>query len=235
MAGYVERMTRVERTRSSAAVWCQRLAVFCLPYLLIVVLGHRFGAVDTISTFWLLGLAILMLLTSIAAGFVGFYELWTYGHKGGISSTRGMMLSTLLLLPFLYFASQALLLPQIYDASTDLDDPPAFDAVLAARTDSMNPIIDPTDTQKALQLRAYPRLTARRYPLDTGQVFREVVALIKDRDWTIITTESAPGQADGQRPGSHGSARLTERSTQFTDRSCASLNKSLADVPIMSI
>ena len=43
MAGCVERMTRVERPRSQAAVWCQRLAVFCLPYLLIVILGHRFG------------------------------------------------------------------------------------------------------------------------------------------------------------------------------------------------
>jgi hypothetical protein len=202
MAGYVERMTRVERPRSQAAVWCQRLAVFCLPYLLIVILGHRFGALDTISTFWLLGLAILMLLASIAAGCVGFYELWTYGHKGGISSARGMMLSAVLLLPFLYFAAQALLLPQIYDVSTDLDDPPTYFTVLAERSESMNPVLAPTELQKTLQLRAYPQLTARRYPLDTGQVFREVVALVTDRDWTVITTQSAPGQAAIDSEGS---------------------------------
>ena len=143
-----------------------------------------------------------MLLGSIVTGFVGFYELWTYGHKGGISSARGMMLSVVLLLPFLYFAAQALLLPQIYDVSTDLDDPPAHVSVLPERTDSMNPIVDPTEVQKAMQLRAYPRLTARRYPLDTGQVFREVVALMRDRDWTIVTTESTPGQAAIDSEGS---------------------------------
>ncbi|MEP0943645.1 MAG: DUF1499 domain-containing protein [Rhizobiaceae bacterium] len=202
MAGYVERMTRVERPRSQAAVWCQRLAVFCLPYLLIVILGHRFGAVDTVSTFWLLGLAILMLLASLAAGCVGFYELWNHGYKGGISSARGMLLSAVLLLPFAYFAIQALLLPQIYDISTDLDDPPAYDSVLAERSEVMNPVADPTDPQKIKQLRAYPQLTARRYPLDTGQVFREVVTLIADRDWTIVTTESAPGQAAIDAEGS---------------------------------
>ena len=68
MASYFERMSRVERPASRAAVWCQRLAGFCVPYLLIVIVGHRFGALDTISTFWLLGLAILMLLVSILAG-----------------------------------------------------------------------------------------------------------------------------------------------------------------------
>ena len=202
MAGYVERMTRVERPRSKAAVWCQRLAVFCLPFLVVVILGHRFGAIDTISTFWMLGLAILMMLASLAAGCVGFYELWNYGHKGGISSARGMLLSTVLLVPFLYFAAQALLLPQIYDVSTDLEDPPVYDAVLAQRNESMNPFVDPSEAQKVMQLQAYPRLTARRYPLDTGQVFREVVALVKDRDWTIVATEAAPGQAAIDAEGS---------------------------------
>ena len=117
MASYVERLTRVERQQSQAAVWSRRLAVFCVPYLLIVVLGHRFGAVDTVSTFWLLGLAILMLIGAIVAGFVGFYELWNYGHKGGINSARGVMLAIVLLLPFLYYAMLALTLPQLYDIS----------------------------------------------------------------------------------------------------------------------
>ena len=202
MASYVERMSRVERPRSQAAFWSRRLAVFCVPYLLIVILGHRFGAVDTISTFWLLGLAILLLIAAIVAGFIGFYELWTYGHKGGINSTRGMLLAALLLLPFLYFAAHALTLPQLYDVSTDLDDPPAYDSVLEERTELMNPIVDPTDIQKNSQIRSYPRVAARRYPLDTGQIFRQVIALIKGRNWTVLTVEAAPGQAAIDAEGS---------------------------------
>lgn len=202
MASYVKRMSRVERPRSQAAVWSRRLAVFCLPYLLIVVLGHRFGAVDTISTFWLLGLAILLLIAAIVAAIIGFRELWFYGHEGGIDSTRGMALAVILLLPFLYYAAQALTLPQLYDISTDLDDPPAYDSVLGDRSESMNPVVNATDAQKKMQIEAYPRVAARRYPLDTGQVFREVVALISDRDWTILTVESEPGQAAIDAEGS---------------------------------
>ena len=202
MTNYAELMSRVDRPLSQAALWSRRLAVFCVPYLLIVILGHRFGAVDTISTFWLLGLAIFLLLGSIIAGMVGFYELWTYGSKGGLNSTRGMMLAMLLLLPFLYFAGKALTLPQLYDISTDLDEPPAYDSVLDDRIEAMNPIVDPVDIQKSMQIKAYPRVVARRYPLDTGQVFREVVGLISDRDWTILTVESEPGQAAIDAEGS---------------------------------
>ncbi|MEP1206663.1 MAG: DUF1499 domain-containing protein [Rhizobiaceae bacterium] len=202
MANYVERMSRVVRPQSRAAAWSRRLSVFCLPYLLIVVLGHRFGAVDTISTFWLLGLAVLLLIGAIAASCIGFYELWTYGHKGGLSSARGLLLAIVLLLPFLYYAGKALTLPQLYDISTDLDDAPTYDSVLEDRLEIMNPIVDPTDIQKSLQIKAYPRVAARRYPLDTGQVFREVVALISERDWTILTVESEPGQAPIDSEGS---------------------------------
>ncbi|NKB50996.1 MAG: DUF1499 domain-containing protein [Rhizobiaceae bacterium] len=127
-------------------------------------------------------------------------DLWLQG--GGISSTRGMLLAVLLLLPFLYHAVQALVLPQIYDVSTDLDDPPTYDTVLGDRSEGMNAIVDPTPTQKDVQLKAYPRVAARRYPLDTGKVFREVVALIGDRDWTILTAETTPGQAAIDAEGS---------------------------------
>lgn len=202
MTNYVERLSRVERSQSVAAVWCLRLAVFCVPYLLIVILGHRIGAIDTISTFWLLGLAVLLLFGSVAAGILGFYELWTFGHKGGIDSTRGVLLSILLLLPFAFFGIQALLLPQIYDVSTDLDDPPAYDTALGDRTPAMNPITDPGVVQKRLQLAAYPRVAARRYPLDTGLVFKQVVALITDRDWTILASETVQGQAPIDAEGS---------------------------------
>lgn len=202
MTDYLERRATVERPRSLSAVWCQRLAVFCIPYLLIVVLGHRFGAIDTISTFWLLGVAIFMLLSSLAAGAFGFYELWTYGKKGGMDSTRGVLLSLVLLAPFLYFAFKALALPQIYDVATDLEDLPAYDMVLDDRTQVMNPIVDPGEVQKRLQLESYPRVSSRRYPLGMVQVFRAVVDLVEERDWTILTSESIQGQAPIDLEGS---------------------------------
>ena len=190
------------RPRSRAAAWCQRLAVFSIPYFVIVILGHRTNTVDTISTFWLLGVGVFILLASLAAGALGFYELWTDGKKGGMNATRGVLLSLALMSPFVYFAFKALALPQIYDVATDLEDPPAYDMVLDDRSEEMNPVVDPGDIQKRLQLQAYPRVAARRYRLDLVQVFRQIVGLIGERDWTILTAEPEQGQAPIDLEGS---------------------------------
>ena len=202
MASYVERLLRVERHRSFAATWCQRLAVFAVPYLIIVVLGHRFGAVDTISTFWLLGLGVVILIASLISGAQGFYELWNYGHEAGLNSARGMALALLLLLPFIYQGAKAFSLPPLYDISTDLEEPPAFDSVLDDRNIGMNPVIDPTTATNVMQLRAYPRVAARRYPLGITHIFKEVVALVGERDWTILTANIEQGKAPIDEEGS---------------------------------
>ena len=202
MTDLFARLSDFERPRSTSAIWCQRLAVFAVPFLLITILGHRFGAIDTYSTFWLLGLTVLILLGALIAGVHGFYALWTYGHAGGIKSARGMALAALLLCPFLYQAVQAFNLPQLYDVSTDLEDLPAFDSVLAERSDSMNEIVDPSEVEKQLQLRSYPRVAARRYPLDTVRVFKEVVEIIGENDWTILAANTEQGKATIDDEGS---------------------------------
>ena len=115
MAHSIERSLRVDRHRSSAATWCQRLAVFAVPYLIIVILGHRFGMVDSISTFWLLGLGVALLVASLIAGVRGFFELWSYGHEAGLNSARGMALALFLLLPFVFQGAKAFSLPPLYD------------------------------------------------------------------------------------------------------------------------
>lgn len=202
MTNHFERLSFSERHQSLAAIWCQRLAVFSLPYFLIVILGHRFGAIDTPPAFWLLGIGVLMLITAVVSGIYGFYELWTFGYKAGMSATRGTLLGLLLLLPFFYHAVLAFSLPQLFDISTDLDDPPAYDTVLDDRVEDMNPIVLPSEAQKQAQLTAYPRITARRYPLDTGRVFKATVNLVKDRDWRLLAATTVQGQATVDDEGS---------------------------------
>ena len=72
------------RRSSRAARWCQRLAVFALPYLVFVVLGARFGLIETTATYWLLGIGAVVLLAAIVCGLVGFRDLWVNGDRGGI-------------------------------------------------------------------------------------------------------------------------------------------------------
>ena len=171
------------RRSSRAAIWCQWLALFCVPYLAIVVLGHRAGAIETPATLWLLGLAAVLLVLALVLGMVGFHDLWTHGHRGGLRALRGTTLAALMLLPFAYFTVLAFTLPPLHDVTTDLADPPVFETAEADRPPGANPIGAP-DAER--QLAAYPSLAARRYTGDIDLVLKTVIELVTERDWTVL-------------------------------------------------
>ncbi len=207
-----ERLARIERPRSNAGVWCKRLSFFAIPYFVIVVLAHRTGNIETIPVFWMLGVGVLILVAALALGIRGFLDLWNNGHEAGLNSAQGMFIAVLLILPFLYFGGKSLLLPPLYDISTDLEDAPAYDTVLELRNDNMNGIEAPSDQARDLQLRAYPKISARRYPLGEARVFKAVVELIGEKDWTILTTNSEQGKAPIDDEGSGLVAKPTKGS-----------------------
>lgn len=204
------------RRSSRWAWWCQRLAVFTVPYLAIVVLGHRFGLIETIATYWLLGLGAVVLLASIACGLVGFRDLWVHGHRGGMRSLRGMVLASLLLLPFAYAGVLAFALPALNDVTTDVADPPDFSAAEDDRTDAMNPLTPLDADARAAQRKAYPQLAARSYSGDIDRVFEAVVALVTEREWTVLAEAQevvddpvdVEGSAASARPARDAEGRL---------------------------
>ena len=202
MTTIIERLSRIERVPSRAAKWCEDLAAFCVPYIALTILGHRFGLVDLQSTLWLLALGIALLVASILLGIRGLIDLWTSGRKGGVRAARGIALAALLLTPFAYFGFKAFALPPLYDISTDLIDPPLYDNALDDREAGMNDVVAPDEETRAMQLQAYPRVTARRYPLGAGRVFRAVAELVQERDWTILTADVEEGNAPIDEEGS---------------------------------
>lgn len=202
MVSIANRLEQLERQPSRAAWWCERLALFALPFLVMVIGGHKIGAIDTLPTFWMLGLGFVILVVALVAGGFAFYELWTFGHKGGLKATRGVALAGLMLVPFLYVGFQAYALPQLYDISTDLVQPPDYENALEDRTAQMNAVADPPEARQQQQLAAYPRVSARRYPLGAGRVFKAVVDIITDRGWTILTSDTEQGEARIDEEGS---------------------------------
>ena len=197
------------RRASRAALWCQRLAVFALPYLLFVVLGHRFGQIETGAVYWLLGLGGVVLLASLVLGLAGFRDLWVNGDRGGMRSLRGMALAGLLLVPFAYSAFLAFALPPINDVTTDLVDPPEFSAARDDRDEGMNVISPPDAARRAAQLAAYPSLAARSYTGDIDRVFAAVLALVAERDWTVLAEAVENVEAPIDVEGSAANARRT--------------------------
>lgn len=175
------------RRNSRAAVWCQRLALFCVPYLAIVVFGHRTGAIETPATLWLLGLGATLLVLAVVLGIVGLHDLWSEGARGGMRSLRGLVLAGLMLVPFAWSGWLAFTLPPIHDVATDLADPPEFEAAEADRDAAANALGAP---DAAVQVAAYPTLAARRYTGDIDLVAKAVFELVSERDWTVLAEAS---------------------------------------------
>lgn len=201
------------RGTSRAALWCQRLAVFLLFYLPIVVAGHRFGLIETPGAFWLLGLAVALLAVCLVLGAAGFHDLWTTGARGGMRALRGMALAGVLLLPFLYGGYLAFTRPPLNDVSTDLADPPEFSAAGDDRTGAMNRIEPLTTQRREAQIQAYPGLAARSYSGDIDRVFRTVFELVRERDWLVLAEDAEPGDA----PVDVADSGLVARPTRMPD------------------
>jgi hypothetical protein len=174
-----------ERRFSAAAVWASRLASFSAVLLVVSGLGHRFGLVETIGFFWLLGVVGALAISALLLAGAGFFQLWTYGDRGGISAARSVFVALLVLSPFLVSAYRVYAYPRLADVSTDVNDPPPLDAAVRLRTPEMNPVGPITAEDAALQADGYPDLTGRRYPLSADRVQELAAQLVLASGWSF--------------------------------------------------
>ena len=174
-----------ERRSSLAALWAERLAIFSAVLFVVAGLGHRFGFVETIGFFWVLGLVAALALAALVLAGAGFFQLWTYGDRGGIAAARAVIVALLVLSPFLVSAWRVYAFPMLSDISTDVTDPPPLAAAARLRSGDMNPVTPISADQGAVQGDAYPDVTGRRYPLSADRVEELAAALVLDNGWTL--------------------------------------------------
>ena len=174
-----------ERRSSASAIWARRLAVFSAVLLLTSTAGHRFGLVETIPFFWLLGIVCGLALTALVLAGRGFSRLWEYGDRGGRASTRAVLIALVVLLPFAVGAYRVFALPRLTDISTDPLDPPVFSFTPANRTADMKPIGAISRENAELQLAHYPWVTGRRYPLPIDRAHEIITAVLGNLGWNV--------------------------------------------------
>lgn len=186
-----------ERT-SRAAIWCQRFASFLIPYFIIVILLYRFGKVETIQMFALLGIGLIISLISVILAIRATVELWSKGYRGGSKVVRGTFMALLILVPFLYFTFLALRFPLANDISTDSFNPPQYVSATEFRQrqskTGMNPVMEYTAEYARDMVLAYPKLQPRRYPAGPERVLQAVNLIIQDNEWPITGTAGLPEQ-----------------------------------------
>ena len=66
-----------ERRSSRAALWAAGSPPFSAVLFVVAGLGHRFGLVETIGFFWVLGLVAALALAALVLAAAGFFQLWT--------------------------------------------------------------------------------------------------------------------------------------------------------------
>jgi hypothetical protein len=181
-----------ERRSSRAALWAARLSTFSAVLFAVAGLGHRFGFVETIGFFWVLGLVVALALAALILAGAGALQIWTYGDRGAVGTARAVIVALLVLSPFLVSAWRVYAFPTLSDISTDLTDPPPLDAAARLRTGDMNPVAPISAEQAALQADGYPDVTGRRYPLSADRVQELAAALVAGNGWTLTAPPTPP-------------------------------------------
>lgn len=185
----------VER-RSNAAVWCQRLALFLIPYFLVVIFLFRFSKIETNQLFALIGVGFLITLVGTILGFRAIADLWSKGTRGGSRVVRGLLVTFLILLPFGYYTYLALLYPLANDVTTDAFSPPQYIAAVDVRDELSSKGANPVRGYDAEYARtiisAYPKLQPRRYPAGSERVLEAVRAIITENEWPITGSLGIP-------------------------------------------
>lgn len=193
-----------EERRSRAAVWCQRLAIFLVPFFILIILLYRSSNIDPLQLFVLISTGLIVALLAIVFGLRAISELWTRGYRGGSQVVRGLVITALVLLPFGYHVFLALQFPLANDVTTDTFNPPAYVNAGEVRNvpngKGINPIIVYTDEYADKIVSAYPKLRSRRYPAGADRVLEAVRNIITENEWRISGSVGIPASnvdADG--------------------------------------
>jgi hypothetical protein len=202
MAGFYERRW------SRAARWCERIAMICIPYFAITILLHRFDKITTPQAVWLVSFGLAMILASLFLGVRALIDLWNNGLKGGKSTVRGVIIATLLLVPFLWHGYLAVEHPLASDVSTNPYDPPRYITAQRLRqlnaNNGMNQLANYDDAYAEMLIAEYPRIGSRRYNAGPERVLASVKTLLADRSWKITGTrgveEAQPDAQAGEEP-----------------------------------
>lgn len=173
-----------ERRVSRMAEWARSVSGFSAVLFVVSAAGHRYGQVDTVAFFWLLGIVAGLALLGLALAAGGFWRLWEHGDRAGRASLAATLLSLLVLAPFVAGGWFVLRYPALTDISTDLVEPPQFVLAPRVRTAGMNPIVPISPEAAQLQLDHYPDLAGRRYDASMDRVMSAVAAVVASRGWT---------------------------------------------------
>lgn len=185
------------REQSSMARWSWKTACFAVVLLVTVVVGHRYGLVQTEGFLWVLGLVFLLAVIGLILSWVAIEDLWNNGNRSARIALLAAPVCIGLIAPYVWGIYLVLRYPPLTDISTDLVEPPVMARAQLLRTPRMNRIEPISEDAAALQMRYYPEVAGRRFDASMDRVMQSVAAVVAASGWrprtrlpdTILTDE----------------------------------------------
>ncbi|EJF90552.1 DUF1499 domain-containing protein [Bartonella tamiae] len=175
---------RYVRKHSLAALWSLRFGFFAFLLLIVSVLLHRVSFIPTRNFFAFLIIIAVIAFLSLLLGIKGLYDLWTFGHRGGLKSLKGLIYAFLsggpLIIAFFFW----LFAQPIYDVSTDTVSPPSY--LINIRPKDALPIVADLSSQEVLQMNEWPQMLGRRFEGSPDIVLKSVLEVLEHKKWPVI-------------------------------------------------
>ena len=152
---------------------------------------------------WGLGTAFTLLtygayaaigLLVIQTGFFFFMKEQDFPTKAMVLT--GFLLTLLVTATAVFWQYKARSVPPIHDITTNIQNPPEFVAMVRLREDAPNPPEYAGQETAEQQQEAYPDIQTLTIDAPAQVVIDEIVALITEREWTIVSVNREDGRVE---------------------------------------
>ena len=181
--------------RTKFAIWSRRLALFSAALILIALVLHRLGRIETPLG---IGLVLtgyagagLALLSGLAASIV----IWRKGSPGAWSATIGIAVSLALFAWPVSVVPFYLRTAPLSDVTTDTEHPPEFATLARDRPRAANPVAYRGGAIAEIQEQYYPEIKPMILERPAEEVYESVGEAARRLKWRIVAEE--PPQEDG--------------------------------------
>ncbi len=163
--------------------------------LVITLVTHRSGLVETPEAMVLAVLAFLLGAAAIVLAAVGLAVVWERGFVGAGNASLGLIYAIVALSPAIYGTYAAVTNPPLSDISTDWTDPPLYQEAAFLRVGHLNSVAPPSPEKIELQKRVYPDIVTRRFGIGSELLFRSVKKVVDRNGWKTLS-EIVPREDD---------------------------------------
>jgi uncharacterized protein (DUF1499 family) len=181
--------------RTKFATWSRRLALFSAALILIALVLHRLGRVETPLGIGLVLTGFLGAGLALVSGLIASVVIWRKGVPGAWSAAAGIAVSLAI------FAWPASIVPfylrtaPLSDVTTDTEHPPEYAALARDRSRAANSVVYRGGATAEIQERYYPEIKPMILERPAEEVFESVGEAARRLKWRIVSEE--PPQEDG--------------------------------------